>query len=355
MPKRILVPLDGSAIAERALPYASSIARRAGGELLLVRAALAPLFTTEPGEDQAEETSEAEAELNAVAERLRTEGLAVEPHIYYDDPAPTIVRAAELEDADLIVMSSHGRSGIGRWIYGSVTDQVLRSAKTPVLVIPASAVVDWANGAAGGRTVLVPLDGSDLAEESLDAAVEMARLLGAGLRLLQVAPPPVYASPEGFVYVDVDPNEEIAVAKAYLDGVADRLRASDLTVETQAVIGDPGPLIAEEARASGALLVVMATHGRSGIARLVMGSVATGAVQRSPAPVLLLRPAALEAAEAAPPPTIGDSTPATHAVTVTLSPEEIDLVRLGLQELLSTSEREEHLAAPIHRLLGRLV
>ncbi len=352
MATRILVPLDGSEVSERALPYAISLARRASGELVLVRAALAPLFSTEPVEDQAEETTEAETELRAVADRVRTDGLTVEHHIYYDDPAPAIVRAAELQNADLIVMSTHGRSGIGRWIYGSVADDVLRSARVPVLLIPATAVADWA-GTDAARTILVPLDGSELGEEVLDHAARLASLLDAGLLLLQVVPPPVYASPEGYVYLEIDPDEELAAARDYLEEVAERLRQQVRQVETRSLIGEPGSAIAEEAQRSRALAIVMATHGRGGLARLVLGSTATGTLQRARVPVYLVRPAALEEVEPAPP-TIGDARPATQPVTITLTPDEIELVRLALGELLATSQREEHLAAPIHALLKRL-
>jgi len=115
MVNSILVPLDGSELAERALPYATALGRRAAGRLLLLRAVQMHTFPGGgPGRAQAVATEQAETELNALAVRLRGEGLAPEPHVYYDDAAHAILDAARRQHAGLIVMSTHGRTGLGR-------------------------------------------------------------------------------------------------------------------------------------------------------------------------------------------------------------------------------------------------
>ena len=134
----ILVPLDGSELAERALPYATALAHRAEGRLLLPRAVQThTLPGADPGPAWAVATERANAALHALAERLKGDGLQVGPHVSEDDAAHAILDAAGRQHAGLVVMSTHGRTGLGRWVYGSVADEVLRHAPCPVLLVPA--------------------------------------------------------------------------------------------------------------------------------------------------------------------------------------------------------------------------
>jgi nucleotide-binding universal stress UspA family protein len=136
----ILVPLDGSALAERALDKATEIVRdNPAATLVLLRAAEA---TTLPGADPTEAqiaaVQEAETYLEGVARRLSEQGVKqVQTSVWYGPPAPAIVEAARVRNADLIVMSTHGRSGLGRLILGSVAESVLRGTRTPILVLRA--------------------------------------------------------------------------------------------------------------------------------------------------------------------------------------------------------------------------
>jgi nucleotide-binding universal stress UspA family protein len=142
---KILVPLDGSALAEAALPKAVEIAKDSpGASVLLLRAAEAPVLAGgDPVEAQVEVVREAEEYLERVADRVRTEGLSqVSTSVWYGPPAPAIVEAAEIAKADMIVMSTHGRSGLGRLFLGSVAESVLRGTHTPILLLrPAGAPV----------------------------------------------------------------------------------------------------------------------------------------------------------------------------------------------------------------------
>ncbi len=163
------VPLDGSALAERALPYATSIARASGGRILLVRAVMAH---TCPGVDPTaahlEVTRRAECELQALADKLRADGLETEPHVYYGQAAEAIADTARHSEADLIAMSTHGRSGLARVVFGSVTDALLRRAEKPVLVVPSTCERTWYSRQT--PRILVPLDGTAFAEEALGPA-----------------------------------------------------------------------------------------------------------------------------------------------------------------------------------------
>jgi nucleotide-binding universal stress UspA family protein len=296
--KTILVPLDGSPLAAKALPYAKFLARKAGGHLALVRA-----VDSRAQEKELGLRPEAEADLSAVAADVRAQGLEVESHVYMGEAAKAIELAADSVAADIIVMSTHGRSGLARWAYGSVAERVLRLGTWPVVLIPAH--YEQALDLERPGTIVVPLDGSDLAEQALEPAAELAHLIGGGsLTLLQVIEPPnvAYAGAElnGF-YPIMDNDAWIEGAKPYLDGVAHRPVAAGLSVSAETLIGYPAATIADLAARKNAAAIVMASHGRTGFARAVLGSVAAGVVQRATVPTLIVRPASLGATPAAKP------------------------------------------------------
>lgn len=150
--RKILVPLDGSALAEAALTKAVDVVKEnPGASLVLLRAAEAPvLFGGDPIEAQVAVVREAEEYLHAVEARLETEGVAsLETSVWYGPAAPAIIEAASVVKADLIVMSTHGRSGLGRLFLGSVAESVLRGTRTPILLLrPADAPVEAPVGTA---------------------------------------------------------------------------------------------------------------------------------------------------------------------------------------------------------------
>ena len=173
--RKILVPLDGSELAEQALPYARRLAGTLG-RLLLVRAS-------------SDDASAADVEdyLDGLANRLQQDGAAAEWHLYCGPAAEAIGQEASLQRADTVVMSTHGRSGVQRLMFGSVAEQVLHDAEMPVLLVPARTHTSWHPGM--GQQVIIPLDGSPLAEAALDPAVILAGRLRAGLLLLGVVEP----------------------------------------------------------------------------------------------------------------------------------------------------------------------
>src|SRR5262249_2599810 len=182
MLKTILVPTDGSPLAERALPYATTLASKVDGRVVLVRAALAhPQIGMDELAAQLMATQQAEYDVAVTAEQLERDGIPVERAVYYDEAAAAITDPTQRRKAGLVVMSTHGRPGLGRWIYGSVADRVLRQTDVPVLLVPPGCERTWSDNRK--PRILVPLDGSDLAEEALGPADELAEALGAELLL----------------------------------------------------------------------------------------------------------------------------------------------------------------------------
>jgi nucleotide-binding universal stress UspA family protein len=287
MPRLALVPLDGSPLAEQALPFAAALARQPNARVLLLR-------VLEPGPDPSVpliHEAAARAELEYVAEHLRLDGLDVETLLFstlHGNVASVIVETAGQRDANLIVMSSHGRGGPGRWVHGSVAEEVLRTSPIPVLVIPATCSREWVAGR--DLRILVPLDGSTLAEQALEPILASLAGIDVELVLLRVVPAP---SAEAAAYLFEDPAAELAQARAGLEAVADRLRRRDLQVSVQTSVGSAAEAITRMAHEQAIDLIAMATHGRSGLARVVLGSVATETLRRASVPLLLYRPTSL--------------------------------------------------------------
>src|SRR4051812_35490907 len=283
----ILVPVDGSDFAERAVPYAAGLARSAAARVVLMRV----LPHRAPG-SATDELGAVQAYLNLDAGAMRAGGLEVETivrrvhPVHADDVARAITATAEEQGVSLIVMSTHGRSGLGRWLYGSVTDSVLRQTATPMLLVPSHA--EQPQPTDRPIRLLVPLDGSELAEEAILTAESWAGATDAELVLLRVVEPPSYPLyGDGYAYIPFDPDVEVAEARQYLQEKVDRLRADGKRVTARAVVGQPSLMVARVAHDEGVDVIMMATHGRGGLARLVLGSVATATLQRADVPILL--------------------------------------------------------------------
>ncbi len=356
-PATILVPLDGSPLAEQALPVAERLSHAISGHVILVRSV--QVFTF-PGVDardaQVAALSAAQQYVDTQASRWRSAGLVVETGIPYGEAVAEILNEISIHQADLIVMATHGRSGVGRWLYGSVADEILRRAPVPVVLVPPGTP----RAQPGDRrpVVLVPLDGSELAETALGPAGELATRLSAELVLLQVVSLPPYGLyGEAGEYLALDPAAELMQAERYLAEIVGRLRATLAQVRMRADVGYPGALIAQAAVQEKADLICMATHGRGGVARMVLGSVATDVLRRTNVPLLLVRPAALR--EPTTPPSSAPELAAQVATTAPvvqtpLSVDELRLLQRGLGELLYKPGGDPELAPRVRDLRDRL-
>jgi nucleotide-binding universal stress UspA family protein len=284
MIKSVLVPLDGSELAEEALGYAVPIAKRHDATVHMV-------FVI--GQDaDASEDDEARKYLAGVAEKLN---YPAEAHVRLGHPADEIIDTGDELPDPLIVMTTHGRTGIGRWIYGSVADKVVHASEAPVLLLRSGA-----GELTGGNIerILIALDGSAYSEAALNYAKSMAKIFDAELHVTRVADTAslysslgyeTYAPGAGQPMSDVA-EQMVNDVKKYISGVAGELKKENYQVQGVVLEGFPGEeLIGYEKRAE-PQLVVMATRGRSGFDRFIFGSVAERVLKSGKTPVLMVKP-----------------------------------------------------------------
>jgi nucleotide-binding universal stress UspA family protein len=307
MIRSLLVPLDGSAFAEHALPLALAIARRAGAEVHLVRV-YEPIAYVYPNGFAVPEVDnsllqEARAYLDTVAGRVaQATGMPVRTEVLEGDIAIGLEKRAA-GHADLVVMTTHGRGALGQFWLGSVAGELVRHLPMPVLLArPGDGLPDLIHEPPF-RRILIPLDGTPLAEQIIEPAVALGALCAATYTLVQVVKPllPVYDGLAGDTLAETVravqerteafQRQQVEAAERYLTGVAGRLRDRGLAVETRVVVAEHRAAgVFEVAREVSADLIALATHGRRTLARLVLGSVADKVIRGGPCPVLVLRP-----------------------------------------------------------------
>ncbi|MEO6456882.1 MAG: universal stress protein [Chloroflexia bacterium] len=309
MEKRILVPLDGSALAEMSVPHAVSLAHATSGTLtLLWVVAPAPVtlgvpmdgsFPASPAlmEAREREPRVAREYLNRFVERLHVaEGLNVETIVQEGDPASMIVQYAEQNPSvKLIAMATHGRKGVSCWVFGSVAEKVLHASPVPLLLVRQELHASIEASTSHYTRILVPLDGSTFAENALEHATALAATLRATLILFTVLPNQydrVMTNKGGvgeWEWVAAPWAREAEWATSYLEDVAQNIAGAGILVETKISFGDPVEEILRMETEAAADMIVMSTHGRSGVQRLWLGSVAMKVVGSTTRPVLLVR------------------------------------------------------------------
>jgi len=287
----ILIPLDGSELAERALPYADVLAQALRTHLVLVTVwegtsgEFGKRFPDRVVELDGQANAHYTEYLHGIRDRLRRPDTRT--MVRGGNAADEILRAAAETDARMIVLTTHGRSGIRRWAYGSTLAKIVAASPAPVLSIGPQAF-ERAGDRPPFARVLVPLDGSPFAEAALPAASSLAAALGARLSLIRIAPWAVQMYPytaAGTYVPELDSALE-AEAAEYISAQAKALGAD---VDGYIERGDPAERISEFIEHEHVDLVVMSTRGRSGLARLALGSTADRLLQGR-APVLLIRP-----------------------------------------------------------------
>lgn len=302
MPPTILVPLDTSGLAEHAIPYATALARRTSGrvELVLVHARLpvdtmfGPVYT----DLEADVRAAHQSYIERITEAVRATGVPAAGRLVEDGhAADAIVSCCEDVEADQIVMATHGRGGLARAWLGSTTDRVIRQSHRPVLAVrpPAGAEAAAPLQDVPIHHVLLPLDGSALAEQIIDPALSVAGP-GASVSLLRVVPPPfAIGSPYAPYSVRIDEEaQEEARAEAHrsLAAVRDRLEGCGVRVRRATVVSAPHVpgAILEQAELGGVDLIAAATHGHGGLRRLTLGSVTDKLLRGAHVPLLVYRP-----------------------------------------------------------------
>lgn len=294
----IMVPLDGSEFSRRALPTALELARRSDARLLL--AYVHPGFPPARSGEAPEALVEADraliqrerTALEEEAEEVRDSGLEVETSFGEGPVAETLAGQAE-ERADLVVMATHGRGAFSRFWLGSVADGLARRCGVPLLFVRPGEGASEAELAP--ERILIPLDGSRLAERILEPAVRVGRLFDARYTVVRVIRPAVRSS---LAYEELPtvvgagwPDDREAAASAYVKEVVERLRDEDLVARGRVVHGASASAeIVQVAGEEEIDLVAMATHGWGGLKRLVLGSVADKVLRGGERPLLLHRP-----------------------------------------------------------------
>jgi nucleotide-binding universal stress UspA family protein len=292
--KRVIVPMDGSALAEQAIPVGAYLANLFDSPLELVHIIDQPLRDATPEQIILPSPDSVRKDLMAVAERYEIVARA-SCNVLTGDPVQRLLKISERDPDAVIVMATHGRGGVVRALLGSVADKVVRGASGPVVLVrPTKEPLTTAFNVS---SILVALDGSEFAERALPPALEIAQRCGAKLHLVRVVeslwtlayPTSPYdgATPDPYVIQELD-EQLTDDATQYLKGVASRLRADGADVTWSVARGRPVDEIAVTAQAINAGLIVTTTHGRGGVSRMFQGSVATGLMSHSIVPLMIV-------------------------------------------------------------------
>lgn len=304
MYRSIFVPLDGSPFSEHALPFALSIARQAGAmvQLAHVHVPVEPMHRDSTPLLDATLDNQLQERESAYLEEL-AQRLAATWQVRITTAlleGPTVIEALcshlHANDFDMIAITTHGRGMLSRFWLGSVTDALIRRVTLPIMVIRPHGEQPDPLSEPTLNHMLVPLDGTPLSEQVLDTALRLGRGVGMRYTLLQVIEQVIASygpEKEAFRFDKGAREQQHASARAYLERLAQGLRAEGLQVETATVEAtQPAFAILDYARDNGIDLIAMETHGRGGLARLLMGSVADKVVRGATMPVLLQRPCA---------------------------------------------------------------
>ncbi len=296
MIKHLLVPLDGSRLAESALPAVSFLAEKLKASVTLVHV----IEKNAPAEVHGEPHLRTSADATAYLERIQSEALpadvTVDTHVHTTEVknvAESIVQHVGEFASDLIVMCTHGQGGVRDWLFGSIAQQVIGLGATPVLLV--RPMDGDAAPPFGCRRILVPLDGHPDHEHGLTFAARLARSCDAAIHLLMVVPTLSTISGRMTASSRLLPGTtsemlEISVeaGQEYLQDRARKLEEAGLTVTTEVLRGEPAPVITDSAVKEHASLIALGTHGKSGLDAFWSGSVAPDVCRRCVVPLLLV-------------------------------------------------------------------
>jgi nucleotide-binding universal stress UspA family protein len=294
--RSILVPLDGSPLAERALPYAVGLARRSRARLHLV-VVNEPRTIARGGPGAFALERHVDARLGEELRRYATDverrvtsesGVETEATVLEGPPVPTLAGFLQVSAPDLLIVSSHGRTGgQARWL-GSVTDALVRTSMSPVLVVPTREDAPVGSGAV--TRVLVALDGTRAAESAVEKAIALLNAAGVEYRLMSAVRPlhPLVRTVAGDAEYERDLAEQRGILEAYLSALATGLRSRGVDARPEVrVDAHPAEAILASAVEHRVDLIVLATHARGPLGRILLGSVADKVLRSSPVPVLL--------------------------------------------------------------------
>ena len=292
--RKILLPLDGSPLAAHVLDHVSWLAAPGTASLILVSAIENWRYAIPSQEFVMRDLiaglrAGSEQYLDEVRQQFQQKGYQVTTHVADGEPAQIILDVAQAQGADLIAMSTHGRSGLARWTLGSIAERVLHGTTIPIFLVRAGTKI--ANHKL--QKILLPLDGSLVAEAALPQAQALARANDAQILLLQVIQRLDERS-KSLLFRNEAMAKEIfaewrAGAESYLELLVERLARTGVTAEYRVAVDNPDQAICNLTKGDNIDLVVMGTHGRSGVSRWVYGSVANQVLRGAHCPLLLVR------------------------------------------------------------------
>jgi len=302
MYNKILVPLDGSNVAECVLPHVEVLATSNNQMSITFLYAVQPLevIMTKPAfrdRIESEARSAASDYLENLISNQKYQEMA-EEKVIVGKAAETIIDYAKKNKMDLIVMATHGLSGVKRWIRGSVAEKVLHESKVPVWLIKASAPRKGLYKKGKKIRLLVLLDGSSLAEKVLQHVKKLSGHFGeqSDITLLRVCeiffPPYTYPPPTPMTweeYLGYETKRCREICQTYLDKIAEKLQKEGLSVQTEAPTGNVAETIVDYTNKNEFDLVIMATHGRTGLSKWALGSVADKVLTGVSNPIFLVR------------------------------------------------------------------
>jgi nucleotide-binding universal stress UspA family protein len=305
--KRILVPLDGSELAEKALPFAELLAARLGAEVAIVNVRMPSEDPDQPEHRAYISKMAAMTEQNIkkstflkAGEKVKVASAIIGSKGRFIHAGEQILDYAAKENISLIIIATHGRTGIRRWTLGSTANKVARAAACPVLLVRAGASVPKVVHL---EKLLVPLDGSKQSETVLSHIEWLAPKLDAGVNLLNVVEPlyHIYSSPEAMGYYggggiiripyteeEMKPSRDLA--EEYIKKVNDKLASENVHAGYEVRVGAPAEEIIKAEKETRADMVVMSTYGHSGFGRWDHGSITDKVMHAGNTPLLLIRP-----------------------------------------------------------------
>jgi len=294
--KHILLPLDGSALAETAVPVVAYLAEKLKAQVTLLHVIEKNAPETIHGQKHLVNEEEARAYLASLAEKYFSSEIVVHHHVHTDEVdrvSASIVQHSDEFDPELIVMCAHGQGGLRDFVVGSIAQQVIASGSVPVLLLQPEE--NSTPAFSGFERILLALDGDPAHERGYAAAVDLAQTLQARLHLIQVVPTLgtlkakhaatgtlLPATTKALLEIDED------AAAEYLEEKMNRLCRQNLDVTAEVERGDPARQVVQSADAQNAQLIVLGTHGKSGLNAFWSGSVAPRIVEQTRLPILLV-------------------------------------------------------------------
>jgi len=295
MYKKMLVLLDGSKLAEVVFQYAQELSGRLNIDLEL-------LHVCKPEEE--EQLPMRQAYMERMAEMLRSKADEIrsqngEPAghpikalaaVVVGYPPEEILKYVEAHEIDLVMLSTHGNSGIRRWDLGGVATKVIHASNVPIWLVPSELREEVIYDKVPGRSMLIPLNGSKLAEGVIPHAINIAKQRGAETEIVLVYVDSFAGSTYSLNDIKLKQNEKLAMSK-YLDGIIARIKDAGIAAKAEMLYGDPAAAIIDYVKNNPTQLIAMATHGQSGLSRMIFGSVTENILHLvKKTPIFLVKP-----------------------------------------------------------------